>query len=104
MSDMKNGKKIKRGKYPVQYRLKVGFKLTSVDSAEGSIVGCDLEIPIRKGFGEKLDKIKKGDVVALLNQLAEAIEKEDYSILGLPVDMTGVASAVRSRGAGQKAN
>jgi hypothetical protein len=92
--NMKTNGKIKRS-HKVQYRLRIGFKLTSVDSAEGMSVGGEMEIPIRKGFGEKLDKIKKGDVLTLLHQLAEAIEKDDYSILGLPVDMNGVAAAAR---------
>lgn len=76
-----NGKKIKRGRRPVERRLQVSFKLVSVDRADMS-VGGEFEFPIRKDFFEKLNnKYKKSEVVSLLRALAEAIEKEDYSSL-----------------------
>jgi hypothetical protein len=100
MSDMK---KIKKKQQPVLYRLQIGFKLKNVDDAEGTNIGGDFEFPIRKGFGEKLGKIKKGDVVSLLHQIAEAVEKEDYSILGLPTEMFDMTAAARKTAA-HKAN
>jgi hypothetical protein len=54
---------------------------------------------------DSVNKLKKSNVASLLMQIAEAIEKEDYSLIGLPIDMDSLASlAAKARSAGNKPN
>jgi len=108
-----NGKskkvKIVRGRkaHPVEYRLKLSFELQQVEELGGTSVSGSMMLPIRKGAGERLGKYKKEDVAAVLRQLADVVEKGDYSALDPTIGAAfsaGVASVKTGKGKGASAN
>ena len=95
-----NGKKKVR---PAPYRLHLKFKLTSAD-VEATSFGGEIELSTA-GFAKKFGT-KKSEIVMSLRQLAEAVEKNDYTIL-VPPEWVAAAEATeakRAHKASQKAN
>jgi hypothetical protein len=109
---MKNGKSakvkvVRRGhkEQPVEYKLTLAFDLHQVEELGGTSVSGTMTVPIRKGAGDRLAKYKKEDVAAVLRQIADVVEKGDYSAfdpnLGAAIE-SGIAS-VRGAGKGKAA-
>ncbi len=70
-----------RKQEPVEYKVKIGLELVGLggsgSESEGIRTKFELELPIRKGAGDRLGKYKKEDVAAMIRQLADVIQSGD---------------------------
>jgi hypothetical protein len=100
---MKNGEKIVRKlrklrkQKPVEWKLKLAFELQQAEELGGHRLSGEMLLPIRKGAIASMSKFKKDDIIRYLRQAADMIENDDYSSIGVPIDVTEMASKTRRK-------